>query len=85
MSVGATLGVKLLATTHADKHIDNVLPNLLLFMRWQRLEILVTGITEENPISHCFHPATTIIPPQTGPRHLQVQGLADERHFSCAA
>ena len=51
MSVGATLGVELLATTHADKHMSNVLPNLLLFMRWQRLEILVTEITEVNLVS----------------------------------
>ena len=50
MSVGATVGVELLATNHADKHMANVLPNLLLVMDWQRLEILVTDITEVNPV-----------------------------------
>ena len=54
MSVGATVGVELLATTHAAKHMANVLPNLVLVMRWQRLEILVTDITEVNPVSLCF-------------------------------
>ena len=54
MSVGATVGVELLATTHADKHMANVLPNLLLVLRWQRLEILVTDITEVNPVSLGF-------------------------------
>ena len=51
ISIVATVGVELLATTHADKHMANVLPNLLLVMRWQRLEILVTNITEVNPVS----------------------------------
>ena len=54
VSVDATVGVELLATTHADKHMANVLPNLVLVMRWQRLEILVTDITEVNPVSLCF-------------------------------
>ena len=52
--MGATDGLKFLATTHADKHMTNVLPNLLLVMRWQRLEILVTDITDVNPVSHCL-------------------------------
>ena len=46
MSVDATVGVELLATTHAAKQMANVLSNLVLVMRWQRLEILVTDITE---------------------------------------
>ena len=46
--MGATVVVELLATAHADKHMANVLPNL---MRWQRLEILVTDITDVNPVS----------------------------------
>ena len=54
VSVGANVGVELLATTHADKHIANVLTNLLLVMRLQRLEILVTDITEVNPVSLCL-------------------------------
>ena len=36
-------------------------------------------------VSHCFHPATTWIPQQTRPWHLQIQVPADERRFSCAA
>ena len=51
ISIVAPVGVELLATTYADKHMANVLPNLLLVMRWQRLEILVTNITEVNPVS----------------------------------
>ena len=54
MSVDATVGVELLATTHADKHVANVLPNLVLVMHWPRLEILVTDITEVNPVSLCL-------------------------------
>ena len=51
MSVGATVGVELLGLTHANKEMANVLQNLLLVMRWQRLEIRVTDITEVNPVS----------------------------------
>ena len=51
MSVGATLGVELIATSHKHKHMSNVPPNLLLFVRWQRLEILATDITEVNLVS----------------------------------
>ena len=54
MSVVAIVGVKLLATTLADKHMANVLPNYMLVMHWQRLEILVTDITEVNPVNLCF-------------------------------
>ena len=42
MSVDANVGLELLATTLADKHMANVLPNYVLVMHWQRLEILVT-------------------------------------------
>ena len=47
------VGVELLATTLADKHMANVLPNYMLVMHWQRLEILVTDITEVNSVSFC--------------------------------
>ena len=54
MSVSATVGVELLDTTLADNHMSNVLPNLLLIMPQQRLEILVTDITEVKPVSFCL-------------------------------
>ena len=54
MSVDANVGVELLATTLADKRIANVLPNYVLVMHRQRLEILVTYITEVNPVSLCL-------------------------------
>ena len=50
----AYVGVDLLATTLADEHMANVLPNYVLLMHWQRLEILVTDITEVKPISLCL-------------------------------
>ena len=46
-SVDAIVGLELLATTLADKHM---LPNLLLVRRWQRLESLVTDNTGVNPL-----------------------------------
>ena len=48
MSVNANIGADFLATTLADKHMAIVLPNYMLVMHWQRLEILVTDITEVN-------------------------------------
>ena len=54
MSVDANVGVELLATTLADKHMANVLPHYMLVMLWQRLEILVTDITEVNPVYLCL-------------------------------
>ena len=51
MSMDANVGVELLATTLADKHMANTLPNYVLVMHWQRLEILVTDITEVNLVS----------------------------------
>ena len=67
MSVGATVGVELL--THAGKHLANVLPNLLLVLRWQRHEILVTNITEVNPVSLCLSlfPSSNYINSPTNP------------------
>ena len=52
--MNANVGVELLSTTLADKHMSNVLPNYVLVMHWQRLEILVTDITEVNPVSICL-------------------------------
>ena len=54
VTVDANVGVELLSTTLADKHMANVLPNYVLVMHWQRLEILVTDITEVNPVSLCL-------------------------------
>ena len=54
MSVDANAGLEILATTLADKHMANVLPNYVLVMHWKRLEILVTDITEVNPVSLCL-------------------------------
>ena len=54
MSVDTIVGVELLATTLADKHMTNMLPNHMLVMHWQRLKILVTYITEVNPVFLCF-------------------------------
>ena len=54
MSVDANVGVELLAKTLADKHMANVLPYYVLVMHWQRLELLVTDITEVNPVSLCL-------------------------------
>ena len=44
--VYAVVGLELIATILADKHIATLLPNLALVGRWQRLESLVTYITE---------------------------------------
>ena len=69
MSVGATVGVELLANTHADKYMANVLPDLLLFMRWQKHDNLVTNITEVNPVSLCLSlfPSSNYINSPTNP------------------
>ena len=57
VSVDAVVGVELLATTLADKHIATVLPNFVLARRLQRLESFVTDITGVNPLSLlCFVP-----------------------------
>ena len=54
MSVDAYVGMELLITTLAEKHMANVVPNYVLVMHWQRLEILVTDITKVNPVSLCL-------------------------------
>ena len=51
VSVDDVVGPKLLATTLADKHIATLLPKLMLFRRWQRLESLVSVISGMNPFS----------------------------------
>ena len=47
----AVVGVKLLTTTLAGKHIATGLPNFVLARHLQRLAILVTDITGVNPLS----------------------------------
>ena len=54
VSVDIVVGLKLLATTLADKHIATVMPKFVLVRRWQRLESLVTDITGVNPLSLLF-------------------------------
>ena len=57
VSVDDVVGLELLATTLADKHIATVLPNVVLAMHLQRLESFVTNITGVNPLSLlCFVP-----------------------------
>ena len=51
MSVDAVVGVELLATTLAGKHMATVLPNFVLARHLQRLESFVTDITGVNPLS----------------------------------
>ena len=51
MSVDAVVGVELLATTLAGKHMATVLPNFVLARHCQRLESFVTYITGVNPLS----------------------------------
>jgi hypothetical protein len=48
--VDAVVGVELLATTLAGKHMATVLPNFVL-ARHLKLESFVTDITEVNPFS----------------------------------
>ena len=55
VSVDAVVGLELLATTLADKHMATVLPKFVLVRCWQRLESLVTDITGVNPLClMCF-------------------------------
>ena len=44
VSVNAVVGLELLGTTFADKHMATVLPNCVLVRRSQKLESLVTDI-----------------------------------------
>ena len=57
VSVDAVVGVELLATILAGKHIATALPKFVLAKHLQRLESFVTAITGVNPISLlCFVP-----------------------------
>ena len=57
VSVDNDVGVELLATTPAGKHISSVLPNFVLASYMQRPESFVTDITGVNPFSLlCFVP-----------------------------
>ena len=61
VSVDAVVGVELLATTLASKHMDTVMPDFVLAMHLLRLESFVTDITGMNPLSlFCFVPPTGI-------------------------
>ena len=48
VSVDAVVGIELLATNHADRHMGTVLTNYVLVRRLQRLESHVTYITGVN-------------------------------------
>ena len=51
------VGLALLVTTLADKHVASVLPNCVLVRHSKRLESVVTEITGVNPLSLvCFVP-----------------------------
>ena len=53
----AVVGVTLLATTLAGKHMATVLQNFVLVRHWQGLESFVTDITGVIPLSLlCFVP-----------------------------
>ena len=60
VSVDAVVGVELLATTLAGKHMATVLPNFVLARQLQRLESFVTDITGVNPLSLVLCPPTLI-------------------------
>ena len=61
VSVDTVVGVELLATTLAGKHIATVLPNFVLTKHLQRLESFATDLTGVNPLSLlCFVPPTLI-------------------------
>ena len=60
VSVDAVVGVELLATTLAGKHMATVLPNFVLARHLQRLESFVTDITGVNPLSLVLCPPTLI-------------------------
>ena len=56
-SVDAVVGVELLATTLAGKHMATMLPNFVLARHVQRLESFVTDKKGVNPLSLlCFVP-----------------------------
>ena len=57
VSVNAVVGVELLTTTLAGKHIATVMPNFVLARHLQSLESFITDITGVNPFSLlCFVP-----------------------------
>ena len=57
VSVDAVVGLELLATTLADKHMATVMPNCVLVRSLQRLENFVTDNIRVNPFSLvCFVP-----------------------------
>ena len=57
VSADAVVGVTLLATTLAGKHMATVLQNFVLVRHLQRLESFVTDITGVIPLSLlCFVP-----------------------------
>ena len=60
VSVDAVVGVELLATTLAGKHMATVLPNFVLARHLQRLESFVTDITGVIPLSLVLCPPTLI-------------------------
>ena len=65
VTLDAVVGVELLATTLAGKHMATVLPNCVLARHLQRLERFVTDITGVNPLSLlCFVPHTDPIQQQ---------------------
>ena len=55
LSVDATVGLEIFATTLAEKHMANVLPTLLLFLCLKRLDSLVTDITRPYKIQCTFY------------------------------
>ena len=66
VSADAVVGVTLLATTLAGKHMATVLPNFVLVRHLQRLESFVTDITGVIPLS-----LSCALSPHTDPIHQQ--------------
>ena len=60
VSVDDVVGLELLATTLADKHMATVLSNFVLLRRWKRLESLVTYNTGVNSLTLVLCPPTLI-------------------------
>ena len=57
VSFDTVVGVELLATNPAGKHIATVLPHFVLAKHLQRLKSFVTDLTGVNPLSLlCFVP-----------------------------
>ena len=71
VSVDHVAGLKLLATTPEDKHMATVLQNVVLVGRLQRLESLVTNITEVNHLS-----LSCALSPHTDPIEQQVRNYS---------